>query len=106
MGYNIVIFPVTLQRVALRATQDALRTLKAEQSQMSFVDNLQTREELYDLLGYSPEEPSHTEPSGKRDRALSRGDQAGRQRARTEGHLGSHGGASLRRHARGESPGL
>jgi len=52
MGYNLVIFPVTLQRVVMKATEQALQTLKAERSQRSFVENMQTRQELYDLLGY------------------------------------------------------
>lgn len=52
MGYNLVIFPVTLQRVAMKATEDALRVLKAERSQKSLLDRMQTRRELYELLGY------------------------------------------------------
>ncbi len=52
MGYNLVIFPVTLQRVVMKATEQALLTLKAEGTQRSFVENMQTRAELYELLGY------------------------------------------------------
>lgn len=57
LGYNIVIFPVTLQRVAMKATEEALKTLKAEHSQKSFLDRMQTRRELYDLLGYQMDAP-------------------------------------------------
>lgn len=53
MGYRLVIFPVTLQRVAMKAVEEALGTLKRERSQRSFVDRMQTRSELYDLLDYS-----------------------------------------------------
>jgi methylisocitrate lyase len=53
MGYAIVIFPVTLQRVAMKAVQEALAVLKREQTQRSFLNRMQTRQELYDLLGYS-----------------------------------------------------
>ncbi len=60
MGYNIVIFPVTLQRYAMGATREALRTLKAERSQKSLIDRMQTRSELYDLLGYRPDGQSPT----------------------------------------------
>ena len=60
MGYNIVIFPVTLQRYAMKATQKALQTLKAQRSQKSLLDQMQTRSELYDLLGYAPELPTWT----------------------------------------------
>jgi methylisocitrate lyase len=58
MGYNLVIFPVTLQRVAMKATEDALRVLKAERSQKSLLDRMQTRRELYDLLGYDVATPT------------------------------------------------
>jgi methylisocitrate lyase len=58
MGYRIVIFPVTLQRVAMKAAQDALRTLKAGRSQKSLLSGMQTRAELYELLGYEADGPS------------------------------------------------
>jgi methylisocitrate lyase len=52
MGYRIVIFPVTLQRIAMKATQDALRTIKAERTQKNIVDRMQTRAELYEVVEY------------------------------------------------------
>ncbi len=52
MGYSIVIFPVTLQRLAMKAVQNVLRVLKAERSQKAFVGKMQTRRELYELLDY------------------------------------------------------
>lgn len=60
MGYNIVIYPVTLQRLAMKAVENALRTLKRERSQESLLADMQTREELYQLLGYDPNRPSKT----------------------------------------------
>lgn len=54
MGYRLVIYPVTLQRAAMKAVAESLRVLKAERSQRSIVDRMQTRDELYDLLGYKP----------------------------------------------------
>ena len=54
LGYRLVIFPVTLQRVAAGAVARALAELKATGSQASFVDQMQTRQALYDLLGYQP----------------------------------------------------
>lgn len=57
LGYNIVIFPVTLQRVVMKATEEALKTLKAQRSQKPFLDRMQTRRELYDLLGYQMNVP-------------------------------------------------
>jgi len=58
LGYNIVIFPVTLQRYVMKATQDLLRTLKEQDSQKSLVSNMQTRQELYDLLDYEMKAPN------------------------------------------------
>lgn len=52
MGYNMVIYPVTLQRLVMKTTSDALRTLKKERTQQSLVEHMQTRQELYDLLEY------------------------------------------------------
>jgi methylisocitrate lyase len=52
MGYRMVIFPVTLQRIAMKAMEHALRILKAEGTQAALVDQMQTRDELYELLGY------------------------------------------------------
>jgi methylisocitrate lyase len=54
LGYRVVIFPVTLQRVALKAAIDALHELRACGTQRGLLDRMQTRQELYDLLGYNP----------------------------------------------------
>ncbi len=52
LGYRLVIFPVTALRAAMRAAEDALRTLREEGTQASFLDRLQTRAELYERIGY------------------------------------------------------
>lgn len=52
MGYNMVIFPVTLQRAAMKAMEDVLRTIKQTGSQESVLNRMQTRQELYSLLEY------------------------------------------------------
>ncbi len=57
-GYNIVIFPVTLQRVVMKAVQEALRVIQTQRSQRSIVDRMQTRQELYDLLEYDVQAPT------------------------------------------------
>lgn len=54
-GYRLVIFPVTLQRVAMKAIDECLRMLRRDGTQRGFLDRMQTREELYELLGYAPE---------------------------------------------------
>ncbi len=53
MGYAAVLFPVTLFRVAMRAAEAALAELAQNGSQETFLDRMQTRAELYDLLGYT-----------------------------------------------------
>ncbi len=52
LGYRMVIFPVTLQRVAMRAVCDALTELRQQGTQQGLLDRMQTRQELYELLGY------------------------------------------------------
>lgn len=54
IGYQIVIFPVTLQRIAMKAMQHALQVIKEQGTQQNLLDRMQTREELYDLLNYRP----------------------------------------------------
>jgi methylisocitrate lyase len=55
LGYRVVIFPVTLQRIAMKAVCDALAALKAQRTQRELLSRMQTRQELYDLLEYNPQ---------------------------------------------------
>ncbi|MFN0012215.1 MAG: oxaloacetate decarboxylase [Phycisphaerales bacterium] len=57
MGYSCVIYPVSLLRVAMGAVQRALGELKASGSVEPFISKMQTRQELYDLVGYTPGKP-------------------------------------------------
>jgi methylisocitrate lyase len=52
LGVNLVIYPVTLLRLAMQAIEDGLRTILAEGSQESIVPKMQTRKRLYELLHY------------------------------------------------------
>lgn len=52
VGANIVIYPVSLLRIAMGASDRALAALTKEGSLDSQVQNMQTRAELYDLLDY------------------------------------------------------
>lgn len=54
MGYDLVIFPVTLQRVAMHAVGEALQSLKKDRSQRALMDRMQTRKELYEVVEYDP----------------------------------------------------
>jgi methylisocitrate lyase len=57
MGYSIVIYPVSLLRVAMGAVGRALEQLKRDGSVDALLPQMQTRKELYDLVGYTPGVP-------------------------------------------------
>jgi methylisocitrate lyase len=52
LGYNLVIYPVTLQRLAMSAMEKGLDEILKNGSQQGVVKHMQTRQELYDLLRY------------------------------------------------------
>jgi methylisocitrate lyase len=54
LGYRMVIFPQTAFRVSMFAAQQMLRDLKMSGTQESWLDRMQTRKELYELLDYDP----------------------------------------------------
>jgi methylisocitrate lyase len=53
IGYRMVLFPLTAFRAAMRSAELTLRNLHANGTQQADVPNMQTRQELYDLLGYT-----------------------------------------------------
>jgi methylisocitrate lyase len=63
-GYRMVIFPMSAFRVAMKASEAFFRGLKKAGSQSDWLDKMQTRQELYDLLEY---DPTAEEWSGFRD---------------------------------------
>ena len=52
VGMNIVIYPVSLLRLAMGSAMRGLDSLKADGSLQNQVSNMQTRAELYELLDY------------------------------------------------------
>ena len=52
LGIRMVIFPLTAFRRMMKATEDVYRIIKKEGTQKSFINHLQTREELYRMLNY------------------------------------------------------
>lgn len=54
LGYRMVIYPQTAFRVSMFAAGQMLRDLKRTGTQKSWLDRMQTRQELYDLLDYDP----------------------------------------------------
>lgn len=57
LGYHVVIYPVSLLRVAIGDVSRALAQLKADGSVAGFIDGMQTRQALYDLVRYTPGVP-------------------------------------------------
>ena len=53
LGYRIVLYPVTLLRLALKSARDGLQQIKQAGHQRDLLPNMLTRQALYDLLGYS-----------------------------------------------------
>jgi methylisocitrate lyase len=54
LGYRMIIYPQTAFRVSMFAAAHMLRDLKKSGTQAEWIDRMQTRQELYDLLGYDP----------------------------------------------------
>ncbi len=52
LGYNIVIYPVSTQRLAMKNVEDGLRAIFADGHQNNIIDKMQTRKRLYDLVDY------------------------------------------------------
>ena len=52
LGYNIVIYPVTSQRLAMKNVEDGLRVIFKDGHQNNIIDKMQTRKRLYDLVEY------------------------------------------------------
>jgi methylisocitrate lyase len=53
LGYAAVLYPVTLLRVAMKSMETALAVLRSTGAQRDVLEIMQTRDELYDLLGYN-----------------------------------------------------
>ena len=54
LGYRMVIFPQSAFRVSMKASDEFLRALKKGGTQKDWIDEMQTRRELYELLDYDP----------------------------------------------------
>tara|TARA_B100001121_G_scaffold298369_1_gene305853 strand:- start:371 stop:1267 length:897 start_codon:yes stop_codon:yes gene_type:complete len=52
LGYNIVIYPVTTQRLAMKNVEYGLRAIFTDGHQNNIIDKMQTRKRLYDLVEY------------------------------------------------------
>jgi methylisocitrate lyase len=54
LGYRMVIFPMSAFRISMKASDEFLRDLKKRETQSGWLDKMQTRKELYELLAYDP----------------------------------------------------
>jgi len=52
LGYNIVIYPVTTQRLAMKNVEDGLRSIMKDGHQNNIMHKMQTRKRLYELVEY------------------------------------------------------
>ena len=52
LGYSIVIYPVTTQRLAMKNVEDGLHAIMKDGHQNNIIDKMQTRKRLYELVEY------------------------------------------------------
>jgi methylisocitrate lyase len=52
LGYAMVIFPMTTFRVMMKAVEGVLTEIRDQGTPVAWLDRMQTRAELYELLGY------------------------------------------------------
>jgi methylisocitrate lyase len=52
LGFNIVLYPVTTLRLALKAVEDGLDRILADGTQEPILDRMATRKRLYEILEY------------------------------------------------------
>ena len=52
LGYNMVIYPVTTQRLAMKNVEDGLKSIFKNGDQNNIIDKMQTRKRLYELVEY------------------------------------------------------
>ncbi|PYK29846.1 MAG: methylisocitrate lyase [Verrucomicrobia bacterium] len=53
-GYRMIIFPQSAFRISMKATEKFFAALKKAGTQNDWLEQMQTRQELYDLLEYDP----------------------------------------------------
>ena len=52
LGYNLVIYPVTTQRLAMQNVELGLKSIFKDGHQNNIIDKMQTRKRLYELVEY------------------------------------------------------
>lgn len=72
MGYKLVIYPVTLLRLAMATMKEGLITLIKDGSQEKMISRMFTRKELYDLIHYNEYEDFDKKIAGEIERGVRR----------------------------------
>jgi methylisocitrate lyase len=54
LGYRLVIFPQSAFRISMKASGEFFRALQEQGTQAPWLEKMQTRQELYELLDYDP----------------------------------------------------
>ena len=52
LGYNLVIYPVTTQRLAMQSVENGLNSIFKDGHQNNVINKMQTRKRLYELVEY------------------------------------------------------
>ena len=52
LGFNLVIYPVTTLRLAMKAVEDGLEQISKNGTQEALLENMQTRKRLYEVIDY------------------------------------------------------
>jgi methylisocitrate lyase len=66
MGYQVVLFPMTIFRVMAKQGLAVLLEVQKQGTQQGFLDRMQTRQELYRVLDYQTHEHDDTEMNATR----------------------------------------
>jgi methylisocitrate lyase len=53
-GVALVLYPLSASRAAAAASLEVYQTIRQQGTQQSVIGKMQTRTELYDILGYQP----------------------------------------------------
>ena len=69
LNYAVVLYPVTMLRAAMFSVQEALRVLRREGTQQSLLPQMQSRQELYDLIEYESYEKRDQEYFGGQNKS-------------------------------------
>jgi len=64
IGYRAVIFPLTAFRTSLKAAQNAYEKLYSQGTQIDMLNNMMSRNEFYEVIGYNEYEKEDKELAG------------------------------------------